>query len=320
MRVFLFAMMIVAAVVGFGVGHAQNYPARNVSVVVPFPAGGGADLFARVISQQLSAILGKPFVIENRAGAGGNIGAYAVARAAPDGLVLLYTTSGLAIAPAVYTTLPFDPQKDLQPVKMTLSIPQMLVVHPSMPVKNIHHFISLAKGNPRSIAYGADVGSAGHLAMEMLAESTGIHQHHVPYKGVAPIVTALVSGEVQAAFLVIPLVKPHLITGRMRALGVSSNKRSSAVPDVPTLQEQGVTGFEALQWHGFFAPARTPTHILDRLDGAIQQASKTPHVNDRAVTEGAEVVHTTPADFAVFFGREISRYKRLAKRAGITMQ
>jgi len=320
MRAFLIAITTAAAVVLPDASRAQDYPTRNVSVVVPFPAGGGADLFARVLGQQLSVILGKPFIVENRAGAGGNIGAHAVVRAVPDGSTLLYTTSGLAISQAVYAKPLFDPEKELQPVSMTVSMPQVLVAHPSLPARNAQEFIALAKAKPGSIAYGADVGSAGHLTMEMLAASTGIRQHQVPYKGVAPIVTALMSGEVQSAFLVIPLVKPHLASGRMRAIGVSSAKRSSALPGIPTLQEEGVAGFEALQWHAFFAPARTPPHIVERLNAAIQEALKSQHVNERAVAEGAEVVRMTPAEFAGFFGRELARYRIIAKRSAISVQ
>ena len=320
MRNILLLGFSAAVVVSADAAWAQDYPARSVTIVVPFPAGGGADLFARVLGQELAAILGKPFVIENRAGAGGNIGANAVVRAAPDGLVVLYTTSGLAISRAVYASLAFQAEKDLQPVMITVSIPQVLVVHPSLPVKNMQQFIALAKAKPRSIGYGADVGSAGHLAMEMVGETAGIHQHQVPYKGVAPIVTALIGGEVQSAFLVIPLVKPHLVSGRMRAIGVSSSKRSGALPDVPTLQEQGLANFEALQWHGFFVPVRTPMHIVDRLSTAVQRALKTQHINDRATTEGAEIVQSTQSQFALFFTQEIARYVNIAKRAGISLQ
>ena len=298
--------------------QAQDYPVRNVTIIVPFPAGGGADLFARIIGQQLTTLFGKTFIVDNRAGAGGNIGANAVARAAPDGLTLLYSTSGLASSPAVSVKLPFNAEKDLQAVTMTLSIPQVLVVHPALPVRNAAQFNDLARSKPGAIAYGADVGSAGHFAMEMLGLSTGTRRFQVPYKGVAPVVTALISGEVQSAFLVIPVVKPHLSSGRMRALGVSSRKRAMVMPDIPTLQEQGVTGFEALQWHGFFVPAHTPMHVIDRLHSAIVQALKNDDVKSKAVAEGSEIVSSSPRDFSRFFQQEVGRYKDVAKRVGIS--
>ena len=317
-RSWLAAVIVAAASTISGItANAQEYPARNVTIVVPFPAGGGADLFARVIGQPLGATFGRAFIIDNRPGAGGNIGANAVARAAPDGLTLLYSTSGLAASSAVYGKLPFNVEKDLQPISMTMSIPQVLVVHPSLPVRTLAQFISLARSKPGTIAYGADVGSAGHFAMEMLRLSAGARAYHVPYKGVAPVVTALISGEVQVAFLVIPLVKPYLASGRMRAIGISSSKRAVVMPDIPTLQEQGAAGFEAIQWHGFFAPARTPLHIIDRLHAGIVQVLKSQPVKDKAATEGSELVGSSPKEFAAFFQKEVTRYNEVAKQAGI---
>ena len=298
--------------------QAQEYPARNVVIIVPFPAGGGADLFARLIGQQLTTIFGKTFIIENRAGASGNIGAHAVVRAAPDGLTLLYSTSGLASSPAVSVKLPFSAEKDLQAVTMTLSIPQVLAVHPSLPVRNAAQFNELARSKPGVIAYGADVGSAGHFAMEMLGLTTGTRRYHVPYKGVAPVVTALISGEVQSAFLVIPVVKPHLTSSRLRAIGVSSRQRAIVMPEIPTLHEQGVTGFEALQWHGFFVPTQTPTHVIARLHDGIARVLQSEEVKNKAVAEGSEIVSTPPKDFAAFFQREVSRHKEVARRVGMT--
>jgi tripartite-type tricarboxylate transporter receptor subunit TctC len=286
-------------------------------MIVPFPAGGGADLFARLIGQQLTAIFGKTFVIDNRVGASGNIGANAVVRSAPDGLTVLYSTSGLASSSAVSVKLPFEAGKDLTAVTMTLSIPQVLVVHPSLPVRNAAQFGELARTKPGAVAYGGDVGSAGHFAMEMLGLSTGTRRYHVPYKGAGPVVTALMSGEIQSAFLVIPLVKPHLGSGRMRAIGISSRNRAAVMPDVPTLQEQGVAGFEALQWHGFFAPSRTPSHVIERLHTAIVLAVKNAEVKDKAASEGSEILASSPREFSAFFEREVVKHREVAKRAGM---
>jgi tripartite-type tricarboxylate transporter receptor subunit TctC len=311
------AGLLVAACLAQAPLYAQEYPARNVTMIVPFPAGGGADLFARLIGQQLTAIFGKTFIIDNRVGASGNIGAHAVVRSAPDGLTVLYTTSGLASSSAVSIKMPFDAGKDLQAVTMTLSIPQVLVVHPSLPVRNAAQFSELARTKPGAVAYGAAVGAAGHFAMEMLGMSTGTRRHHVPYNGVAPVVTALMSGEIQSAFLVIPVVKPHLGSGRMRAIGISSRNRAAVMPDVPTLEEQGVAAFEALQWHGFFAPSRTPSHVIERLHTAIVHAVKSAEVKDKAASEGSEILTSSPRDFAAFFEREVLKHREVAKRAGM---
>jgi len=297
---------------------AQDFPNRNVTLVVPFPAGGGTDLFARTIAQQLTARFGKPIIIENRTGASGNIGAESVVRAAADGHTLLYTASPIALSQAVYSKLKFNPAHDLEAITMTASIPQMLVVHPSMPVKNIQQLIALSKKQGDDLSYSSGgAGSAGNFAMEFYKLRTGSRMHHIPYRGAAPALTALFSGEVQLAFLVAPLVKSHAQNGKLRAIGVAARKRSTAFPDVPTLQEQGVADFEALQWHGVFAPAKTPQPIVAELHQAFSSALKNPEVKKRFATEGADIADTSPAEFKQFVNTELTRWLDVAKRAGM---
>jgi tripartite-type tricarboxylate transporter receptor subunit TctC len=311
---------VVHALLAMAPAAAQDYPSRNVTVVVPYPAGGGTDLFARAIAQQLSIGFGRQFIVDNRGGASGNIGAEAVARAAPDGLTVLYTASPIALSQALYQHLAFDAERDLKPVTMAVSIPQILAVHPSLPARSVKTFIGLAKSKPGALAYSSGgAGSGGHFAMELFALSTGLRMQHVPYRGAAPALTALLSGEVQAAFLVIPLVAPQLQSGKLRALGISSRRRSAVLPDVPTVQELGVKDFEALQWQGFFLPAKTSPQIVDRLYAGIAKALNVPEMKARAAAEGSEIIGSTPREFAEFFHREVVKYKEVAQRTGMKL-
>jgi tripartite-type tricarboxylate transporter receptor subunit TctC len=298
--------------------HAQAYPAKNITLVVPYPAGGGTDLFARVIAQDMSKQLERQIVVDNRSGANGNIGAETVAKAAPDGYTLLYTASPIAVSRILSKNVRFDAQRDLRPIAMTISIPLVLVVHPSLPVRNIKELVALAKAKPGALTYSSSgPGASGHFTMELLKSSTGIDVRHVPYRGAAPSLTSVVAGETQAAFLVPPLVQPQLASGKLRAIAVSSPKRSSVLPNVPTAQEQGLRDFEALQWHGFFAPAATPDAIVKQLHAVIVKALGSADVKSRLASEGAVVVGSTPAEFAAFFQRELTKWTAIAKTAGI---
>jgi tripartite-type tricarboxylate transporter receptor subunit TctC len=319
--VYAAGIVAVATVISGAATWAQNYPVKNITLVVPYPAGGGTDLFARAIAQDMGRQFEKQFVIDNRSGASGNIGAEAVARAAPDGYTLLYTASPIAVSKVLSKDLHFDAQRDLRPLSMAISIPLFLVVHPSLPVKNVRELIALAKARPGTLTYSSSgVGASGHFTMELLNAKTSIDTRHVPYRGAAPALTAVISGEVQMAFLVPPLIMQHLPNNKLRVLGVSSLKRSAVLPDVATLQEQGVQGYEALQWHGFFAPAATPEAVLKALYGAVVKALARPELKSRLAAEGADVVGSTPEDFAAYFQREIVKWTDVAKRAGIQPQ
>ena len=298
--------------------HAQGYPAKNITLVVPYPAGGGTDLFARVIAQDMSKQFERQIVVDNRSGANGNIGAELVAKAAPDGYTLLYTASPIALSRVMSKNVRFDAQRDLRAISMTISIPLVLAVHPSLPVRNIKELVALAKAKPGALTYSSSgPGASGHVTMELLNYTMAIDTRHVPYRGAAPSLTSVIAGETQMAFLVPPLVQPHVASGKLRPIAVSSRTRSPVFPNVPTAQEQGVRDFEALQWHGFFAPAATPEAVITHLHGAIVKALGSPQVKSRLAAEGASVVGSSPAEFAAFFQKELSKWTEIAKRAGI---
>ena len=311
------AAVAAACAVALG-ANAQSYPAKNITLVVPYPPGGGTDLFARVISADVSRQFERPIVVDNRSGANGNIGAELVAKSAPDGYTLLYTASPIAVSRVLSKNVRFDPQRDLKTISMTISIPLVLAVHPSLPVRNIKELVALARRKPGELTYSSSgAGASGHFTMLLLNYATGIDTRHVPYRGAAPAMTSILSGETQMAFLVPPLVQAQAASGKLRLIAVSSRARSPVLPDVPTAQEQGLRDFEALQWHGFFAPAATPDPLIGRLHGAIVKALGTADVKSKLATEGASVVGSTPAEFAAFFQKELEKWTAIAKRAGI---
>ena len=298
-----------------GTAQAQDFAPRQVVVVVGFPAGGGTDLFARIFAQKLGSALGANVIVENRPGGAGTIGTGVVARAAPNGQTLLFTPSNLAMTQAIYRKLPFDPRRDLAPITMTSRIPFVLVVHPALPARSVKDFIALAKARPGALDYASSgSGSPPYFAMELLKAAATININHIPYKGAGPITTALLTGETQASFLIPPFAKPHIDASKMRGLAVTTRERSSALPGLPTLHEAGLTDYEVTQWHGFFAPARTPVDTVNRLQAELVKALAAPDVKQRLAVEGAEVVGSTPAELAAYLGREIARYTTLAER------
>lgn len=315
----LSALAAATLVLGFNVSAwAQSYPARNITLVVPYPPGGGTDLFARVIAQDLARQFDKQLIVDNRSGGAGNIGAEFVAKAAPDGYTLLYTASQIVVSKVLSKNVRFDAQRDLRPISMTISIPLVLAVHPSLPVRNLKELIALAKAKPGSLTYSSSgTGASGHFTMELLNSKVGIDTRHVPYRGAAPSLTSVISGETQMAFLVPPLVQAHVASGKLRVLAVSSRTRSAVLPNVPTVQEQGVRDYEALQWHGFFAPASTPEGLINQLHGAVVKALARPELKSKLAAEGADVVGSSPAGFAAFFQQELVKWNDVAKRAGI---
>lgn len=296
---------------------AQEYPARSVRLIVPFPAGGGSDIIARLVAQKLTAALGQPVVPDNRAGASGNIAAELVAKAAPDGYTLLFGNSALSISPAVFKKLNYDPVRELTPISMASSYPFVLVAHPSLPVRSVKTLVALAKSKPGELSYSsAGAGTMSHMAMELLRLKTGIKVQHLPYKGAAPASVALMSGESQFAFIVMPVVGPQIKAGKMRGLGVAAPARSPAAPEVPTMQEAGVAGHEAVQWNGFFAPARTPPAILDRLHREVAKTVHLPDVRQRIEAEGATPSGSSPSEFAAFFRSETEKWADVARKSG----
>ena len=295
---------------------AQDYPQRAIRMVVPFPPGGGSDTIARVTAQKLSGALGQSVVVDNRAGASGNIAAELVARAPADGYTLLFGNSSLSISPAVFEKLSYDPVRDLMPVSMVSSYPFVLVVHPSLPVKSVRELVALAKAKPDALTYSsAGSGTMSQLAMELLRLRTGVKMTHLPYKGAAPAGIAVMAGEAQLSFLVMPVAQAQIRAGKLRGLGVAAKIRAPVIAQVPTMREAGVD-HEALQWNGLFAPAKTPPAIIDRLHREVVKALGDAETRQRFEAEGADPVGSTPAEFAAFFRVEAEKWADVAKRSG----
>ncbi len=305
----------------YSAAQAQDFPPRQIVIVVGFPAGGGTDLFARLFAQKLAPALGANVIVENRAGAAGTLGTGIVARAAPNGQTLLFTPSNIAMTQAVYKKLPFDPQQDLAPITMTARIAFVLVVHPALPARSVRELLSLARSRPGALDYGSSgAGSPPYFAMELLKSKAGVDIHHVPYKGAGQILTALLSGEVQSSFLIPPLALQYMQSGKMRGLGVTTPNRSPALPDLPTLREAGIPDYEVTQWHGFFAPARTPASIVIRLHAEVVKTLASPEMRQRLAAEGAEVAGSTPAELGAFLATEIRMWTQLAQRLGLQLE
>ena len=312
-----FAFIVTLACLSALPALAQEYPAKQIRLVVSFPAGGGSDLVARIVAQKLAGALGQPVVPDNRAGASGNIAAEIVAKSPADGYTLLFTNSSLSISPAVFRKLNYDPVKELTAISMASSYPFALVVHPSLPVQSVKALVALAKSKPGELAYAsAGGGTMSHMAMELLRIKTGINAQHLSYKGAAPATVSILAGESQLGFVVMPVAASQIKAGKLRGLGVAASTRSPAVPEVPTMQEAGVAGHEAVQWNGFFAPARTPPAILDRLYREVAKAVHLPDVRQRIEAEGATPSGSSPSEFAAFYRTEAAKWADVAKRSG----
>jgi tripartite-type tricarboxylate transporter receptor subunit TctC len=301
--------------------HAQDYPTRPIKLVVPFAAGGAVDVLARLIGAKLADRFGQPVVIENRAGAGGNIGADAVAKSPPDGYTLLQNTNGQAITPALYRSLPFNPATDFAPVTQLVASNLILVASPKLPVKSLRDFIALAKAKPGGMNYGSSgVGNPLHLTMEMLKHAAGLDIQAVAYRSDAQINTALMAGEVQAAVVPLATAVQLINDGRLLALGVTGAKRAAVLPDVPTIAEAGVPGFASTSWQGFFAPAKTPVAIVDRIQRETAAVLKLPDVESSLKAMAYEPVGSTPAEFAAFVKAETAKFARVVADAHIPMR
>ena len=316
----IFLLMI--GIVGSDAGPAlaQRYPNKPIRIIVPFAAGGSVDALARVIGQQLSETFGQPIVVENRPGAGGNIGSDVVAKAAPDGYTILQNTVGLAIAPAIFRTLPFDTLSDFTPVTQLVATTLILVASPQLAAKSLPELIALAKSKSRDLNYGmSGVGNPLHLTMEMLKVATGIDIQAVPYRGDAPIMTALVAGEVQVAIVPLAIARPLIESGQIRALAVTRAQRSAVLPDVPTIGET-VPGFESTSWQGWFAPAKTPREIVELVQSGVAKALQVPDVLERLRTWTNEPVGSRPEQFDAYFKAEVAKFKKVVKEANIPLQ
>jgi tripartite-type tricarboxylate transporter receptor subunit TctC len=314
-----FALGALIALVG--ASQAQTYPAGPLRIVVPFAAGGAIDTVARLIGQRLGEQLKQPVVIENRPGAGGNVGTDAVAKAPPDGYTLLLTTNGHAISPSLYRKLPYDPVRDFAPVTQLHASTLILVASKKLPAQSFAEMVALAKAKPAGLSYGSTgVGNPLHLTMEMLKLQAGIDVIGVPYRGDAPLLTALTAGEIDMAVTPLPTTRPHIEAGNLRALGVTGGKRNPAVPDVPTIAEQGVAGFDSASWHGFLVPAQTPREIVQRLYEESKKVLEVPEVRQRLAQMGIEPVGSPPDAFAALIKRDMERFAEVVKKANIPQQ
>lgn len=301
---------------------ADNYPSRAIRFVVPYPPGGASDILARMLAQKLSERMGQPVIVENHAGAGGNIGADFVAKAAPDGYTILMGNIGPnAMSPALYAKLPYDAIKDFAPITLVSSVPIILVAHPSFPASTVKELVDLAKAKPGKYNYAsAGSGSSNHLAMELFKMLAGIDLVHVPYKGGTPAMTDLIAGQIQVAFDTVPVALPYVKSGRLKPMALAGAKRTSLLPQVPTVAESGIPGYEASSWGGVMAPARTPRAIIDKLNTEINLTLEMSGVRERLAESGIELIGTTPEQFAAHLEREIEKWKRVVIQAGIKVE
>ncbi len=299
---------------------AQTYPSKSVRIVVPFTPGGSTDILGRVVAQNLTTAWGQQVIVENRAGAGGTIGVEAVAKSAPDGYTLVMGHIGtFGVNPSLYAKLPYDAIKDFAPVSLVAMVPNMLVVHPSLPVKNVKELIAFARARPDQLSYGSGGnGSNPHLAVEFFKLLTQIRILHVPYKGTGPMLTDLLGGQISLTITGVPPLLPQVRANRLRALAVATDKRLSLLPELPTLIEAGVPGYEVTQWYGVLAPAATPREIVLRINSDIVKFLQRPATADRMSGEGAIPTSSTPEQFGALIKAEIVRWAKVIKAAGAT--
>lgn len=299
---------------------AQNYPTKPVTIVVPFSAGGTTDILARIVGQALSAELGQSVVIDNRAGAGGNIGGALAAKAPADGYTLFMGTVGThAINAALYKKMPFDPVKDFAPLTRVANVPNLLVAHPQQPFKTVKELIDYAKAHPGAVNFGSSgSGSSIHLSGELFKSMAKVDMVHVPYKGSAPAVTDLLGNQIAIMFDNMPSAIQHVRAGKLRPIAVTTARRSPELPDVPTIAEAGVPGYEATSWFGMFAVAGTPKPVLERLNAALAKVLKQPEVVAKIKEQGGETISETPEQFAAFIQAESAKWGRVVKESGAT--
>jgi tripartite-type tricarboxylate transporter receptor subunit TctC len=311
------ALVIVLAVIAAGTS-AQTYPTRPIRLVVPFPAGGTTDILAREVGQRLSVSLGQPVVIDNRPGAAGNIGSDLVAKSAPDGYTLLMcTVSTHAINPNLYAKLPYDHVKDFAPVILVAGVPNVLEVTPSLPVNTVSDLIKLAKEKPGQINFASSgSGTSIHLSGELFKTMAGVDMTHVPYKGSAPAITDLMGGQVQVMFDNLPSSLQQIKAGKLRAIAVTSAQRAPALPNVPTIAESGLAGFEASSWFGVVAPAGTPQAIIARINADVNQWLQSPDAKEKLLAQGAAAAGGTPEQFAAYIRTETEKWAKVVKASG----
>ena len=319
----LLASAAVAAVTAAvpAMAQAPAYPNKPITIIVPFAAGGTTDILARLVGQYLGTELGQPVLVDNRVGAGGNIGGQLAARSAADGYTLFMGTVGThAINQSLYSKMPFDPIKDFAPISRVANVPNLLVANPQQPFENVKELIAYAKANPGKINFGSSGnGSSIHLSGELFKMMTKVDMIHVPYKGSAPAMNDLLGNQIAIMFDNMPSAIQHVRAGKLRPLAVTTAKRSPELPDVPTIAEAGVPGYEATSWFGLLAPANTPAPIVDKIDAALMKVYKNPELLKKFADQGAEPVVETPAQFATFIKAETAKWGKVVKESGATV-
>ena len=314
---------LLCIVLAFGVAevHAQSdtsYPSKPIRMIVPSAPGSGPDIMARAIGQKLTEALGQAIVIDDKPGAGGIIGSEAAAKAPPDGYTLIMSNAGAhTVNPGLYAKLPYDPVKDFAPVTLVALAPNILIVHPTLPVRNVKDLIALAKAKPGELTFGSGGnGSTAHLSGEMFKTMAGINIVHIPFKGSPAAVIGVIAGQIALAIPNIPPALPHVRSGKLKALAVTTAKRAAGVPDLPTVAESGLPGYEATAWFGVLAPAATPPQIIARLNGAIVKIAQTREMQERLMAEGADAVGNTPEQFAQIIRNDIAKWAKVVKASG----
>ena len=318
---FQMVLAVACMVVGTVTSHAaETYPSRPLRMVVPYAPGGNTDVLARLIAQRLTQSLGQQVVVDNRPGGNTLIGTELVARAPADGYTIMLTTLTFTVVPTLYKKLPYDALRDFTPLTLAVTLPNVLVIHPAVPARTLKEFISHAKANPGKLSYASTgSGTSPHLSMELLKSMADIDLVHVPYKGGAPAMTDLIGGQVVAQFIGLPVAMPHITSGKLRALGVTSNKRASVAPNIPTIGET-LAGYELDPWFGVLGPAGMPKAVTDRLHGEISRILRAGDMKDHLNSSGAEPVGNTPAQFAAHIKAEIGKYAKIVKTAGIKVE
>ncbi len=300
---------------------AEAYPARPVRVVVGLAPGGGTDIQTRLFAQKLSESLGRPFVVENRTGAGGTLAYAQVAKAPPDGYTLLGVAGGYTITPAVYTKLPYDPVRDFAPISLVVQAPFLLLTHPSLPAKSVKDLLALARAKPGALdCASAGHGTSTHMAFELFKAMAGVNITHIPYKGTGQSLVDAMAGQVHMLFGNVLSSLTHVRAGRLRALGVTTARRSTVLPGLPTIAESGVPGYENSTWHGWLAPAGTPPAVLTRLNAELVKSAKAPDVVERLAPDGGEPVGSTPEEFSRHIATDMARWSKLVKEIGIRFE
>ncbi len=325
----LAALIFLFLQVGFSLGQsadaafsaaqtASTYPSKPVRFILPFPPGGGTDILGRLIAERLSASLGQPVVIDNRGGAGGNLGAAEAARAAPDGYTLLLAATTLAISPSLYSKLGFDPQKDFAPISLVATVPNVMITNPSVPAQTLREFIALARSKPGAMNFGSGgTGTSNHLGGELFNIVAGVKLVHVPYKGVNLAMNDVFAGNVQLVLIGIPAAAQNIKAGKLRALAVLARERSAALPDVPTAAEAGLPDFDVTTWYGVLAPAGAPRAIVTRLNTELVRIMHSPDLKERLATMATEPRTSTPEEFAAYIAEERARWAEVVRKTGI---